>query len=298
MNDTPRPFSTRAATSLVAALSFLTLAFTGIVLYCTPQGRVAHWTHWTFLGLDKEQWGAVHIVVSALFLLTTVLHTYLNWGALMRYLKNAGHQGFRAKRELLTAVVLTSVCAVGAVALWPPFGYLIDGTDAIKDYWEGASAPAPYPHVEDSTLAQFAERQGIEPEELLRRLHDAGFESADLTVTIGALSRRHNLSPAELLKQAGLTFGTGQGEGQGAQNAQGQPGAGWGRKSLGSLCAEEGVDVSAGIEALRAHGITARPDDTLRDLADQAGVMPHDVAEWIRAGGQPGTAVEAPRDAS
>ena len=72
-------FHTRAFVSLLLTCSFFVLLVTGIVLYITPQGRVAHWTGWTIAGLGKEQWSAVHIVISLLFLTSAALHLYFNW---------------------------------------------------------------------------------------------------------------------------------------------------------------------------------------------------------------------------
>jgi hypothetical protein len=41
-------------TSLLLAVAFLMLGFSGVILYLTPRGRVANWTGWTMLGLDQQ----------------------------------------------------------------------------------------------------------------------------------------------------------------------------------------------------------------------------------------------------
>jgi hypothetical protein len=51
----------KGLTSLAMACLFLIVSFSGIILYMTPQGRVANWTNWTLLGLGKHDWSAVHI---------------------------------------------------------------------------------------------------------------------------------------------------------------------------------------------------------------------------------------------
>lgn len=53
----------RKITSLTAFLSFFMMLLTSVVLYLTPQGRVAYWADWRLLGLSKEQWGAIHILI-------------------------------------------------------------------------------------------------------------------------------------------------------------------------------------------------------------------------------------------
>jgi hypothetical protein len=51
----------RAFTSLCSLVSFILLLLTAIILYIEPHGRVAYWTKWNFLGLEKHQWGNIHI---------------------------------------------------------------------------------------------------------------------------------------------------------------------------------------------------------------------------------------------
>jgi hypothetical protein len=64
--------------SLIAFLvtwAFGVLTATGIVLYIVPQGRIAYWTLWSFLGLNKEQWGDVHIMFGGIFIATGIWGT-------------------------------------------------------------------------------------------------------------------------------------------------------------------------------------------------------------------------------
>ena len=47
---------------------------TSIILFITPQGRVAYWADWRLMGLTKTDWGNIHIVVGFLFLITLGLN--------------------------------------------------------------------------------------------------------------------------------------------------------------------------------------------------------------------------------
>ncbi len=49
--------SSRSLIAFMVTWSFAVLTVTGIVLYIVPQGRIAYWTLWSFLGLSKDQWG-------------------------------------------------------------------------------------------------------------------------------------------------------------------------------------------------------------------------------------------------
>jgi uncharacterized protein DUF4405 len=60
-------FQFRALVSVLTTVSFVTLATSGIILFITPPGRIAHWTGWRFWGLTKTQWSSVHIWFALLF---------------------------------------------------------------------------------------------------------------------------------------------------------------------------------------------------------------------------------------
>lgn len=65
--------SMRKITSLTATLSFVLTVVTSIILYIVPHGRVAYWSDWRMWGLNKTQWGDIHINMGLLFLLSLCL---------------------------------------------------------------------------------------------------------------------------------------------------------------------------------------------------------------------------------
>ena len=78
----------RKITSLTALISFVFLIVTSIILYIVPSGRVAYWAGYRLWGLDKVQWGNVHINLGFLLLIAIILHTYYNWAVMVSYMKN------------------------------------------------------------------------------------------------------------------------------------------------------------------------------------------------------------------
>ena len=88
MQDTnaPRGFSLRGFTSLLLMGLFVVLGLSGAMLYASPRGRVANWTDWTLLGLEKGQWEGLHLNGSLLFLIVAVLHLVLNWRPFWGYI--------------------------------------------------------------------------------------------------------------------------------------------------------------------------------------------------------------------
>jgi len=75
----------RKIASLTAALSFLLMVLTSIILYIVPEGRVAYWADWRLWGLTKSDWGNIHINLGLLFLIALFLHIYYNWKPLVLY---------------------------------------------------------------------------------------------------------------------------------------------------------------------------------------------------------------------
>lgn len=69
----------RKITSLTAALSFMLMVLTSVILYIVPQGRVAYWADWRLWGMSKTDWGNIHINLGLLFLLAGFLHIYYNF---------------------------------------------------------------------------------------------------------------------------------------------------------------------------------------------------------------------------
>ena len=60
----------RSLTAFIVTWAFIVLTVTGIILYIVPQGRVAYWVHWSLAGMEKEQWGWVHMMFGGVFIIT------------------------------------------------------------------------------------------------------------------------------------------------------------------------------------------------------------------------------------
>ena len=113
-SNAPARFQWRAFVTLFVTLSFVLIAASGIVLYVSPPGRVAHWSLWTLGGLDKEAWQGVHTVFAFLFVLAGAFHLYFNWRVFWSYLRSRLAAGIRMKRELALAAGL--VVAIGGLS--------------------------------------------------------------------------------------------------------------------------------------------------------------------------------------
>jgi hypothetical protein len=189
-------FSTRAFTSLLLTCTFVVTGLSGVMLYLSPRGRVANWTDWTLAGLGKEQWSALHVNSCLLFLLVTGLHLVLNWKPFWGYLKKRASFGINRKGELALALVLAVGIVAGTLYGLPPFSTIVAWQDEIKDYWEVRSAPAPVPHSEELTLAEFAGQINLSTEEVSEALRTEGYEFEDPTITMAQLADRQGVPPS------------------------------------------------------------------------------------------------------
>lgn len=221
-----RGFNMRGFFSLLLFTSYTLLAFTGVILYMTPKGQVAHWTGWTMLGLEKEEWSGVHMTLAIIALVASGFHLYYNWTIFWCYIKRKSQAALNLKREMALALLLSVITVVGTLYGTPPFGTIVRWNDDIKEYWKANSAPAPTPHAEDFSLKRLADEIGLPPETMIERLENAEIEVEDLSVIVGDLARTHNMAPSELFAIIEPDYramkGRGQGGGRGMGRGTGQ----------------------------------------------------------------------------
>ena len=270
-----KPFHKKGMTTFIVAWTCLVLVVTGGVLYASPQGRVAHWTDWTVWGLDKEEWGAVHVLTALAFLIAGGFHIYFNWATFVSYFKMRFQAGFNLKREFVVATGLTVLVVAGTILNVPPFSLVVAWSDDIKDYWKAKAIVLPYAHAEESTLADFCTKTGVPVNETVTQLQAKGYEIPDTSMTLGDLARLNDTSPSTMF--SGLLGGTAD---EASQPSVGT-GAGLGRKTLEQVSGEFGVDVEDVLAALRSHDIEAKADLTLKEAAEDAGTTPGEVLDII-----------------
>jgi len=267
-------FKFRGFTSILMFFSFLISLISGIVLYFPPQGKIARWTHWTFWGLDKEMWGALHINSSLIFFIIAVLHLYYNWKVLWHYLKKKAELAFNLKIELLVATVFSAFIILATLYSIEPFRTIIKWNDDIKNYWaEQAQAQPPIPHAEDLTVAEFCEQLDISLEIFQQRFNQQGWKFGSPEDKIKDIAERNGISPAkiyDLLKAPG-------------KNMQGQGSGGWGRKSVQQLCDELNKDVEVVLKNLAANGIIVSKDELIKNIASEHNLKPVEVVNLINS---------------
>ncbi|GEM_PF-266580 len=192
-----RPLINRVLISLVTALSFVAMSLSGIAAFIMPEGKVAYWINWTFIGLSKSEWGNIHITTSVLFLIAGIWHIWYNWTHLMQYLKGIPGRVSASWRDLSIAVLVTLFFSAGAVTRTPPLNYILTFNNWIKESWVRTPADnPPFGHAELLSLKGFCKKMYIESEEALQELRQAGLTVTDENSTIEQIARTNRLTPA------------------------------------------------------------------------------------------------------
>lgn len=269
-------FNWRAFISVITAISFVGMSVTGVVLFVTPPGRVAHWTGWRIWALTKDQWAGLHIWFSLIFMIAAVLHLYLNWRLFLSYFRSRVRKAFALRTEWVIALLLCGIVGWATLANVKPFSSLLNWNEAIKRSWETPTGQAPIPHAELLTLSELAQKtEGLEVESMVENLQAANIEIQSPDVVLGDLAKRVGMTPMQLYAIAtGQSIAPRAGGGRGANRESQQGGYGIGRLTLRQYCEQQGLDLDKTIQKLRGKGFKAEPDMTVREIAATGGVHP------------------------
>jgi hypothetical protein len=263
-------FYFRGFVSLLTAFSFIISLISGIVLYFTPQGKIANWTHWTFWGLDKHTWGALHINSSLVFFLVVIFHIYYNWKIIVRYLKKRAQMAINLKVELVIVTLISIFMVVASLHGYQPFGKIIQWNEDIQNYWaRRANDQPPIPHAEDFTVVEFTNRLNISMEHFKERMqkHNWQYQKEQ---TIAQIAEKNEISPADIYR---------------AMQDNKTTGGGWGRKTIRHVCDEYDLKVEVALKNLSDKNIKAGKNAYIRDIAEQYQLRPGQVVSLLTGRG-------------
>ena len=280
-----RPFAWRALTSVMISVASVLLLASGIVLFLAPPGRVANWTDWAIFSLRKDEWAALHVSFSSLFVVLALAHVFFNWRPLVSYFKDRLTRRIGFRREWLVAFALCGVVFLGTRKGAPPFSWLLAWSETLKESWEQPDQRAPIPHAELLTLAELANEAQVPFSLAQERWASQGItnHSADLVVRDVAQSAGMSAQRVfqVMVAEPSSTHG---GTGQRSSDA----GGGMGRKTLAEFCQAEGIELTQALDRLKAQDLEADADMTLREMALQNGLdRPIDLLVIIRGEGDP-----------
>ena len=291
---------TRRVISLTALLSFILLSISGILLFVSPQGRVAYWSGWTLFGLTKDEYSAVHQTFMVLFLVVGVWHIVLNWRPITGYLKNRSRQVRLLTPESGVAMAVAGVFVAGPLLGVFPFRQFLNAGEDVKAYWEASSGSPPWGHAEENSLARFCrgleDFERLEAQRLiavdcdaaLEAMHTRGLAVASTRERLIDIAEANGTTPQAL---AAIVMSVSREVSPEEAAARLQPPtvpqrfqrpySGLGRMTLSSYAEKYGYALSELQSILSEAGYGVNPEATLRDEADRLGTNPEGLIDIL-----------------
>lgn len=284
-----RHFSWRAVTSMMTTGGFLIMGATGLMLFATPEGRLAYWVDWSLGGLTKVEWGAIHITSSLVFLIAGFVHLWFNWRQFVAYLRHRFQRRVSIRPEAPVATALLAVLVAGTLWGVPPFTWVLDLSTAIKASWSvDASMEPPFGHAEEATLDTLALRTATPAGAIVGAIRDAGFKVDSTGETMRRIADRNGVSPAEIWVEVQKRVPSVIPAPIDASAAwtpelvdQRFEGAGFGAKTLEQVATELALPSDDVLKKLADAGVSASKGDRLKAVADKAKATPTELLKVI-----------------
>lgn len=261
----------RKITSLTALLSFALLMVTSIILYIIPSGRVAYWSNWQLWSLSKEDWGAVHINLGFLLLISIFLHIFYNWKPMLSYMKDRTKKLKVFTGNFNIALVVTLVVFFGTLYGIPPMSSIINLGESITEDANLFYGEPPYGHAELSPLSDFSDKVKLDLQASINKLKAAGIKFDSPKQTMKEIGIINGVSPQAIynvIKPVAV-------QGEGAVVMPQEPLGGTGKRKLATICEMYQLDLPSIIKGLAGKGITASGEQTMKEISVANSLDPH-----------------------
>ncbi|MBU2512599.1 DUF4405 domain-containing protein [bacterium] len=269
---------------------FIVMAFTGLILFIVPAGRIAQWVNWTLFGLTKDQWTQIHVLFCIVFLIGGGFHIYFNWKPLIRYFYSKAKQGVNLGKEIIISLVISVVLIIAAIAEISPFNYVFEFSTFLKDSWIISEAyEPPIGHAELLSLKSFTKKQGIDLNEALSELEKANIKVAADKDSLGKIAIENKISPMaiyQIIQKLEKTEVPVEGADYTPEKVEEiLEGKGVGRKNVEWLATEYKIDMTEVEKRLAKNNVTYTKEETFHDISDRYSVGPMDIAKIIMVQG-------------
>ena len=188
-------FNFRSFTSLILVWTFIIQMITGIVLYIVPPGRIANWTNWNLLGIDKAGWEALHTIFGYLFIIFGILHISYNRRPIINYIKKKIKTGFRLRKELIISTIVIIAFLAGILLNFFPFKKVMDFGDKLKNSWSQSKEELIIPHLELKSFEEFTNTIGIDTDKAKNILKAKKIIVSNNNENLFDISKIYNTSP-------------------------------------------------------------------------------------------------------
>lgn len=279
-------FKLRRFFTILTGFGFLLMTLSGLVLYFTPQGRIAYWVEWRFLNFTKDEWTNIHTLSWFLFLISSIFHIIYNWKPLINYFKGKIKNINFLSKESLLALFLSIFFLFSGIYKIPPFGLLINLNDYIKNsYSKEPENEPPFGHAEEFSLKVLAKKTNIDLNKALEELRREGIKFKDESAILKNIAKENKKKPQEIykimskfiLKEEKEKFFEYTPEGVEEKFS----GTGIGRKTLKMICEENGIDLEFAKKRLSLKGIKMGENDTFKSIAEKNNTTPIEILKLL-----------------
>jgi hypothetical protein len=182
---------------------------------------------------------------------------------IIHYLKNRKREWQFFNANFNVALVVTLLSLVGTYFEVPPFNWILNFSESIKDSAAKAYGEPPYSHAELSTLKQFCETMQIDLDKAMGNLTARGIDFDDEHDVLKDIANRNHISPQRLYAymQAGNAAK--------AKRIPDLPPPGTGKKTIRAFCEQYNLDTDAIIDYFAKQQIAISGDMTLKEIAEK-----------------------------
>jgi len=266
-------FNLRSFTSFSLVISTIIMSWSGFILYVAPPGRIANWGDWKLMLFTKAEWQALHTIFSYMFFILFIIHLFfVNWKTFLNYIKSKLRSGLNRKWELSAATLVSALFFIGTLESWTPFGPVMTFGENVKQSWDKKYVSPPVAHMEEYNLMKLSEQfPGVQVEEMLKTLNDSNIIVTNKENTLKAIASDNDVTPSRIYQILTSRY-----QKQQVRNT-GEAPSGVGRMTIKAVAEYTGKDPDELLKILRENGVDATGETTMKTVADQLGISPHDV---------------------
>jgi hypothetical protein len=276
---------------MIRRLFWLLVAFTltgeivsALALMAGPSEEVAAWAGWSFLGLSRARWLALHYGLGALLAVSGLVCL----AAGSRRMMASGDDEQGAAPAWMTAVMIFLVVGLASLVGLPPASTLLNLSGQLKAWHAKSFGEPPLPGAASMTLSELSKRLGFDPDKAVANLAAHNVKAGPPGSSLGQIAKENGLVPAAVYEtMRGGKQPTAQQVAEVAKPAAppllpSDPPPGLGRLKLSDVCEQYGMNLAAAVDRLGKGGLKASGDMTLRQIAQSNLMLPIEVYDALR----------------
>lgn len=190
-----KKFKFRRFISFTLFFSFFILCFSGFALYIKPEGDIARWIDWTFVGISKSGWEGFHVLFSIFFLIFALVHLFFNWKVLLNYLKDKITRGLTLKKELFSSIIIIILLLICTVMQWQPFWKIAEWRQGFKKNKNLVTVEEPESGFSKKELSYVAEYVNLPVEKVVQKLNKLEIRVNDTNERLIDIAKENKTSP-------------------------------------------------------------------------------------------------------